>query len=223
MASSLHQALLMAKDPTRTAPDPYWSNVVFLSYMNGPNGSSTFVDETGRHNIATVGLARVDTTYPIFGTGAGHAPDHTANWPVTDRSGTSADFVFPGDYTVEFWVRIVEAPNGGPGILDALAYWGGQYIYTYLPGGTILQSAIPVLLNSWTFVAIQRSGTTVSFWINGINAGSGSFSATVSGFGTIAYSSYYDANAWLSNIRITKGVSRYTVNFTPPTDPFPNH
>jgi hypothetical protein len=85
-------------------------------------------------------------------------------------------------------------------------------------GGQTLQSG------NWNHIAFVRSGTTLNLYVNG-KAGT---PRTVSGslydaetaplfLGGNSSVSTYDFTGYIRNFRYTKGVARYTSNFTPPT------
>lgn len=94
-------------------------------------------------------------------------------------------------------------------------------------------STDPIPLNTWTHVALVRSGGTIRSFINGVP-----FTHTT-GFGTGSLMTTYTAN-WIGmyptnvnpnaqfggyrdDVRITIGVARYTTTFQAPAAAYPNY
>ena len=78
--------------------------------------------------------------------------------------------------------------------------------------------------NTWYHVAIVRSGTTVSMYIDGTLGSSGTIASWPDNntlhIGALNYSPYfYYFPGYISNFRIVDGTAVYTSNFTPPTTP----
>ena len=77
--------------------------------------------------------------------------------------------------------------------------------------------------NQWVHVALVRSGTTMTLYIDGTSVGSGTSSVALNGVGNDFFIGRIGDNAsghiegYISDFRITKGLARYTANFTPPT------
>ena len=78
--------------------------------------------------------------------------------------------------------------------------------------------------NTWTHLAVVRSGTTLTYYINGTSQGTRTFSnniTTTTGSTRIgaenAPTNYLQG--YISNLRIVKGTAVYTASFTPPTAP----
>ena len=104
--------------------------------------------------------------------------------------------------------------------------------YAYSNGGNVLrQFAWTPAINTWYHIAVTRHGTNMRAFINGTQIGttltdstawtgySGSRPLRIGrwqyGGGTNGY-----LNGYAQDIRITKGLARYTANFTPPTVEF---
>lgn len=118
--------------------------------------------------------------------------------------------------------------NGGTG--------AGSIFFLYAPGGTSAsnssaQSASSVPLNQWSHFAAVRNGTSITMYLNGVG-GTANTVGTASLFNAplpmlVGQLSHSDANnnfnGFIDSIRITRGVARYTANFTPPTQEFPNN
>jgi len=86
---------------------------------------------------------------------------------------------------------------------------------TYIGSSTSVITA-----NTWTHVALVRVSGTVTLYVNGTAVGSGSAPGNCTGTNLVIggyYSTGYLYNGYLDDLRITKGVARYTANFTPPT------
>lgn len=93
--------------------------------------------------------------------------------------------------------------------------------------GNTATSTGTLVLNTWNHIAVARSGTTVRLFINGVIDG------TLTSFTSALTSSYGPpviANAsnntgshlltgYITDLRITRGLARYTATFTPPTSP----
>ena len=89
-----------------------------------------------------------------------------------------------------------------------------------------------VTTGAWYHLAAVRNGSAFNLYINGTSQQNYSSAVTLqdSGgatwIGALQYPStgaiYNPFNGYLDDFRVTKGVARYTANFTPPTAAFPN-
>lgn len=213
--------------------DPYWADVSSLLHFDGPNGSTTFTDETGK-SWSAAGNAQLSTTGPKFGSACGLF-DGTGDYISTT---SHADFGFgAGDFTIEGWAYrtatgdrcIFDNRNGsstGIGVYATVSAGG--------TGGLAVASNTAVMARapdttpsaSWYHWAVARSGTTLRGFVNGVQELSVTDSRTYASSAPCVIGATYLAGAGFSGrldeIRITKGVARYTSAFTPPTAPFPN-
>lgn len=219
-------------DGVAEGADPYWANVVSLLHFDGADGSTTFIDEKGA-TWTVGGGAQIDTAQSQFGGASGQ---FSAAGDYIGRA-AHADFGFgTGDFTVEAWVRRPTATAADWPIFDfrtAGAQNGLFYLspttglLTYYNGGTSGGSGSAPAVDTMTHVAWARSGTTLRAFLNGVQQ----WATTMSGdFGSTRpcriggnFAGSAVASGHIDEARITKGVARYTSNFTPPTGPFPNY
>ena len=218
--------------------DPSYSSVSLLLNGNGTNGSTTFTDSSSYgHTVTPVGNAQISTTQSKFG-GASIYLDGSGDYL---QSPTSTDFILgTNDFTLEAWIYplgFAGAPNYnnyGPifeyrtanvsQVNVLLSFIGSSTLVFYVSGSArITGSAIST--NQWTHVALTRSSGITRMFINGIQSGS-SYSDTNSYVssvfrigGNIAGDAFF--NGYIDDLRITKGVARYTSNFTPPKAELP--
>jgi hypothetical protein len=144
-------------------------------------------------------------------------------------TGTSPNL--SGTWTVELWwyptalsgnQTIISFNNGaGPGI----NIWSNSSGQLSVDNGSTGQSAFTTTtfrLNQWNHLAVVRNSTTTTGYINGVVAGSNSFSPlTTSAFsiGRFNGGTFQYANGYISNVRVVNGTAIYTSAFTPPTAP----
>jgi hypothetical protein len=96
-------------------------------------------------------------------------------------------------------------------------------------GATFITTVNTLPLNTWTYVAVVRTGTLISLYAAGARIGSFSVAAGDSFGGNtklnigeqLVYSRYYKGN--IDELRITPGIARYSgASVTVPTTAFPN-
>jgi hypothetical protein len=224
--------------------DPDFANVSLLLHGDGTNGSTTIIDSSSNaHSVTAAGDAQISTAQSKFG-GASIAFDGSGDYL---SAAPDADYaVGTGDFTVEAWIYPTSFPNtyhtvaatrgiaGNPNAWSwAVVNNGTLMIYTsgFAYQGTDTGA---VALNTWSHVALARSGTDLQAYVDGVAnrstpvtvsnnftdqnlwIGTTGGVATGGGFGGDPFTGYID------DLRITKGVARYTSNFTPPTAPFPD-
>ena len=94
-----------------------------------------------------------------------------------------------------------------------------------------VQGTTTVALNIWHHIAIVRSGNVFTAFLNGTSEVTATSSislvdnAELLTIGALGYTSppfLSFFTGYIDYLRITKGVARYTANFTPPTAPFPD-
>lgn len=222
--------------------DLYGANVVSLLHFDGANGSTIFTDEAkqgGTSRIWTTVGATISTTQSKFGSSGAFTPTNRRIYTPN-----SSDFNFgSGDYTIECFVYIVGAPNGAwhtvvSNILDS-PQQGVRFLISsarnlgivsaYWAGGTqttvIAPSAI-IPLAQWTHIAWSGNSGTHRAFINGVldsqfTSTSNIIDSTyVLNIGHLGFTTNWYANMYIDELRITKGIGRYTANFTPPAVPF---
>jgi len=150
---------------------------------------------------------------------------------------SSADFGFgTGDFTVEFFVyetSKVYTSGYNPRAFDfgntfqmvLLATADGSTIRIDYADSTLTTSNGTLFANKWNHIALVRSGSTLSLYINGVFDKSVSNSTNVpTPSNTIYIGRYYGSdsgwiNGFISNFHVVKGTALYTANFTPPTGP----
>lgn len=219
--------------------DLYRSNVVAQLAGEGSNGSTTITDSSSlAANWTAVGTASVSTAQFKFGSSSLIFGGQGNYITPTNTS----DYAFPSDFTVEMWLFPTTLGSNNRIIYDCRPeLTNGAYMNLYISPTTnalifSTQSAdritgsTALTLNSWQHVALCRSGTNTRLFLNGTQEGS-TYSDTNSYLSATAGRPRIGNNAFISNannfighiddIRITKGVARYTANFTPPTSAFP--
>jgi len=221
------------------------SNTVLLINSNTTDASTTFTDtSTGgtTHTITAVNDTQHKTTQKKFGTtsiyfdGTGDAltaPD-SANWDFGS-----------GDFTIDFWVYCAQAI--GVYNEEFIMYYNGASKLSWFTrrntDGTLniflssngtswdfnQATSETITSDAWHHIAIVRTSNVIKPFIDGTLAtlSSTAYSNTIStasdllricdsGPGSDVFEGYLD------EIRISKGVARWTANFTPPATLFGN-
>ncbi|MFQ5410226.1 MAG: LamG domain-containing protein, partial [Anaerolineales bacterium] len=181
------------------------------------------------HTITANGDAQVDVIQSKFGDSSlsfGGAGDLSIP--------SSSDFSFgAGDFTVDFWVRFSSFYNYIT-MLSTTRGVGGwnmgsdslQKFVFYVQGlGRILESAANAFaaINTWYHCAVVRNGTALTGYVDGSQVASATnstnFTETVLSIGSLDHGGEYFTGR-LDEVRISKGIARWTSNFTPPSDPY---
>lgn len=215
--------------------DPYINNVVFLSHFNGTHLSTTIVDDCGS-TVTSVNNSRLTNTRKKFGvTSLECGPDQHLTIPHRSELNLLAS-----DMTIEMWIYpygawyqtkslLTKYMNETAGFSFHVSATG-LLIFSVAAGSyysVISASAIPV--DQWVHVAVTLENKTARLFVNGVLDGSADFSGyTLTdssstmyiGFDPLASARYFYGN--IDEMRITRGVARYTSNFTVPTDEFPS-
>lgn len=218
---------------SRPSYDPYFSKVSLLLHGDGANNSTSIIDSSPNSKIMSAfGNAKISTSQSKFGSSSMYF-DGSGDYLTTS---TSTDFALGYDWTLEAWIRpaayngvifdVRTANQCGYWHLDAngkIAVPGGPYSS---PTVTHISTAV-IALNSWTHVAVCGSLTGTAIFINGVLD---STSSTVSNWATTTQKPYigiafdttsYPFNGYIAGLRITKGIARYTSNFTVPSNQLP--
>ncbi len=222
------------------ATDPNFSSVSLLLHCEGTDGSTTFTDSSSNaHTITASGNAQIDTADYKFGSASG-LYDGTGDYLATP---THASFdLGTGDWTIEGWFKnhdnngatrdFFTFYSGASAVVEFYAFYNGsttEIAFYEAAGGTIVNPAGSNLAAIWRHYAWVRDGTTLRIFENGSQLGTGSVSGVTmpSGvtFGVGRPFHTLPARAWqgwIDEVRVTKGVARYTSSFTAPSAPFPD-
>jgi hypothetical protein len=197
--------------------------------------NAAIYDASTQNNVITVADAKTDTTIKQW-LPSSMKFDGTGDWlqlPVTQNLNFGS-----GNFTIEGWINVASIDATYRCIFSV-----GNPVQIYARSGTIevaindsdntltyivnplLGPANSITANTWAYFAVVRNGTTFTAYVNGV-AGtpvtgvSGVIAFSSSGAQVGAVLSTYPFTGYIQDLRITRGVARYTANFSVPTSAF---
>lgn len=207
--------------------DAYFSNVSLLLPLDGSAAATTFRDYSNNHHVVTTAGNVISKPVGKYNGSAAYF-DGTGDYLTAPVSATFA--CGTGEFTIEAWVYPTALPAvgvicdlraGGAGSATGVSlnhYAGALHADTSTAnatGGSITTGA-------WQHIAMTRVSNTLYMWKDGVQVGSIAFTnnltdqnLTVGGYGGA-----YGFIGYIADLRITKGIARYTADFTAPTFPF---
>lgn len=213
-------AFVKCNEKDLCAPRP----VSLLLHFDG----TAFTDSSrNSHTISSHGAVSLSSSQSKFGGVSGYFTGGRLTIPDNSVFGLGT-----GDFTIEMWVYPTATSLVG-GLINLGSYndgllWriGSNVDSLYLNGVHTDWSAFTnAPLNTWTHLALVRSGSSVVVYANGVSVHTRTSSADLNAsnavmIGAGAHNTGEAYVGYIDELRITKGVARYTANFTPPGAPF---
>ena len=220
-----------------TVGDVYYPQTVLLTPFEGTNGSTSISDLSTRNHSSTFSGSSlsISTSQSKFGSSSLF---HSNQSSTTDHVslGTSSDFLINQntEYTFEWWHRALDTttpPVFSFGTYNSAIQYRitctGDGNLTFKSGtggwnwGSITISGGTLTVDTWKHCAIVRNAGTLTLYVDGTSVASASTGNWGGTSGTMRIGTYFgDARTgyfYIDDLRITKGIARYTGNFTPPT------
>jgi hypothetical protein len=232
------------QDSTRTfslsaslpvAADDFYSSTGVILKADG-----SFIDQSPYASTITNSSGtptELNTTTKKYGSGSAR---FYRNASTSLSVATNSNLDLTGTFTIEGWVYLTGHPSG---LNSICGKWGGSnysYLVTLQSSGSMESTTLVVYFNEgstgpsfsfstptlntggWYHIALVRNGNSLLAFLNGTQVGSTqSYSgtpATRSGPLTIgsAGEDGHHFDGFIDDLRITKGIARYTTTFTPP-------
>ena len=224
------QLLLLGGTP-QVASDPNFEYTTLLLPGNGTNGAqnNTFLDSsTNNFTITRNGNTTQGTFSPFSQTGWGNYFDGSGDYLQLADS-TAWDLA--GDFTIEMSLYKTSTTSqtffmlGAGGSTSILMYQNASNVIIFLTSSAVITASTAAQLNAWNHVALVRSGSTITLYLNGTNVGQATNATSFTGDAAngvrigAEYPTGFEFTGYISNLRIVKGTAVYTSNFTPPTAP----
>lgn len=194
--------------------------------LHADGTGSSFTDSSSGAKIITAnGDVTQSSSQSKFGGKSGYF-DGNGDYLSSDNSD---DFYLDGDFTFDFWVRpavisgyqilfheeqlqLYIKPDGSLGLRSQ----SGERI----TGGSLNSSG------NWYHIALSRSGTAIKLFVNGTQVGStyqlafafGSSKKIKIGCDVNSINNFF--NGYIDEFRLSKGIARWTSNFTPEEAPY---
>jgi hypothetical protein len=223
--------------------DQYWDFVSLLMRCDGANNGTTFIDNSKSPKT----LTRVGST--ITSSAQYHAGISSLLFNGTDsvvEVGSAFDSTIAGfgsaDFTIELWFRTSDTStrvsvlsaydvNASPAVgfvvqLNGTQGGSGSINVGYGDNSIVSTSGSVWTENTWSHLAVVRSGSTWTIFVNGVSRGTATSSTSISSgakmsLGGLKAGSYIQLfSGYLDDIRITNGYARFASTFTPSTDSY---
>lgn len=213
-----------------TSGDLFFSDVVLLLPLTGSSGSTTFTDASNSpKSITAFGNASVTTAAadPFGNTDGILELDGSGDYLT---AANSSAFDLAGDFTIECWFYADTTATASLISYTAISQDGfalgpsstAGKVWWYHNGSARILSGSTFTTGTWVHLAVVRSGTTITMWLDGSSEGLYTENKTFTAVADILIGNdqfNQDFDGKISNVRITNA-ARYTAAFTPPTAPF---
>jgi hypothetical protein len=220
--------------------DRSWNTVSTLLHFDGSHESSSFEDDgPNSFSITNNGTPIISTTQSKFGGSSAYFNGSSyISLPASDKWNLSS-----GDFTIEGWIYYT-ADGQYRGIIGSRQNSTGSGWCLYIhPNGTFYMGSVvigqgysdrqlnttSIPANTWTHFAFVKSSDGYRVYLNGV---AGSLLALTSGLeyqssqnlviGALGSQGEYPFLGYIDELRFTKGLARYSSNFTVQTSAFPD-
>lgn len=221
-----------------TPPLPTLSKTPVANTQNNGGGTTQFllkgtnagiIDSTQKNNLITVGAAQLSSTVSKFGDTSIFFNGTTDYLSIPTNTSFDQNVIF----TVECWAYKTGAGTGNgylyaqntSGFLTILFNTTNNVLIDKSSVGIQVTSSSTFASNAWHHIAMVYDGTNTRLFVNGVlqgtMSGGGAASATTLTIGAYLSGSNF-FQGYIDELRVTRGVARYTSNFTPRTGRFPD-
>lgn len=221
--------------------------VKLLLHGDGADGSQAILDTPSKWRaakaVSVAGTVQIDTAQSVFGGSSIYFPGTAGNYIGLAHS---ADWYFNGDWTVDGRIRMEALPASGGyyclmvDITDATTYWGLfiknnagsielQYQAYYNSTQILFMNRTwgALSANTWYHFAITRAGDYHYMFGDGSQLGTSYYATNrpADNTGSLLIGIYSDGSSfpfkgWKDELRISKGIARWTSGFTPQPMPY---
>ena len=199
--------------------------LVVGALYNGTTAFAGYIDDFRVSNTARYTTTFTPSVAAFNADSASKLLIHADSTIIDDVGGTASDF------TTEAWIY----PTAGSAYqtifdfrstaIETAIFVGintSNQVYLYVNGAITITTSVSLMLNTWSHVALVRYNGTTKIYVNG--ASSGSAWVDINNYGSsnplhvgADYSGAYGFTGYIDDIRITKGLGRYTGVYVPPT------
>ena len=215
-----------------TAGDDQFAKVTALFNFDGSDGDTTTSGLDSSNKNLTLSYSSGDqlsNTQTKFGATSLYVAD---NVTVSSSDGFNMG---TGDFTIEGWYYLTQFNNhflydqwassstGSGNIQIYVKSNEGGAIRVYYDGSSRFTTTGGFSLNTWTHLAVVRSSNTITVYFNGTADGTTqSYSGQFGKTGDLYIGDQHAGGGgapqmYVDDLRVTKGLARYTSNFTAPT------
>ena len=237
-----------------TVGDVHFPKVKWLSAFDGSNGATSTSDSSNSNLSLTLQSSTViSTAQSKFGGSSLYVPNSATQGVYADGAGSTIQLT--GDFTIEWWIYRVQVTLADNMILGpiygmqggaSISGYGMVFPYYYSPvhtsegqiyassngstwniaNGTTLGTGSLGTVGQWVHMAMVRSGTTWSYYVNGTRTYTGTLGSATIATSTGTYmhlgrswgNGGTSAEAYYDDFRITQALARYSgTSFTPPS------
>jgi len=220
------------------------NHTTLLATATGGSDNNNITDASSNNHSITIGGDTYAGTFSPYRSG-GYSTYFDGSGGDYVKSPTHADFGFSTDnFTIECWYYPVSKAQNYPRIwhfgpywsnANSLAFqdrhnsWSTTFSLVAFSGGEILNSTTTVENGNWYHLAVERSGSTITLYVNGVaedtyNIGTSQFITSSTSYVTIgnvsdgANLNEAAINGYIRDFRYVKGTAVYNGNFTPTTE-----
>jgi len=194
------------------------------------NSTNAFtITRNGDTSIQPFSPFAVSTVYSSANVGGSGYFDGTDDW--LSISAGSAGNLSTGDFTVELW--FYPTSNATQSLIQQGEHdWrintSGSNLQWVTASGVRFTSSGTYTARAWNHVAVVKSGSTQTMYLNGVSQGTTTVNPANSnnpiaiGVNTASVGNVWYFGGYIANARVVKGTAVYTGAFTPPTAPLTN-